>query len=84
MGVERKIVQKRCVFFFLGKHHDNKFLNSKILLSRNFAVIAQAPKLLRGSIKKAAASFGQEGTVPEPPFAKPPFFDFPYLSLYLS
>ena len=29
---------------FLGKHHDNKNVKVHILLSRNFVVIAQAPK----------------------------------------
>ena len=32
-------------FFFVGKRHDNKILKVKILLSRNFVVMAQAPKL---------------------------------------
>ena len=43
MGVERRIVQKRC--FFLGKHHDNQILKVQILLSRNVVVMAQAPSL---------------------------------------
>ena len=29
---------------FRGKRHDNRILKVKILLSRNFVVIAQAPK----------------------------------------
>ena len=41
-GAERKIVQN-AVFFFRGKRHDNKILNVRILLSRNFVVITQAP-----------------------------------------
>ena len=39
-GAERKIVQNA---FFRGKRHDNKILNVRILLSRNFVVMAQAP-----------------------------------------
>ena len=42
MGAERKIVQNAG---FRGKRHDNKILKVQILLSRNFVVIAQAPKL---------------------------------------
>ena len=42
MGVERKIVQKK-MLFLLGKRHDNIILNLKLLLSRNFVVVAQAP-----------------------------------------
>ena len=38
----RKIVQNA---IFHGKRHDNKILKVNILLSRNFAVMAQAPKL---------------------------------------
>ena len=41
MGAERKIVQNAV---FLGKRHDNKILKVQILLSRNFVVMAQAPK----------------------------------------
>ena len=41
-GAERKIVQN-AVFFFRGKRHDNKILKVQILLSKDFAVIAQAP-----------------------------------------
>ena len=37
---ERKIVQNA---IFHGKHHDNKILKVKMLLSRNFVVMAQAP-----------------------------------------
>ena len=40
LGAERKIVQK--MLFFVGKRHDNKILNVRIILSRNFVVIAQA------------------------------------------
>ena len=39
-GAERKSVQNA---IFHGKRHDNKILKLKILLSRNFVVIAQAP-----------------------------------------
>ena len=38
-GAERKIFQNA---IFRGKRHDNKILNVKILLSRNFVVMAQA------------------------------------------
>ena len=38
----RKIVQNA---IFHGKRHDNKILKVKILLSRNFVVMAQAPSL---------------------------------------
>ena len=31
------------MLFFRGKRHDNKILKVKILLSRNFVVMAQAP-----------------------------------------
>ena len=34
----------KTIFFFRGKRHDNKILKVHILLSRNFVVIAQAPK----------------------------------------
>ena len=41
-GVGRgRVVQKRC---FRGKRHDNKILKVQMLLSRNFVVIAQAPR----------------------------------------
>ena len=43
LGAERKIVQN-AVFFVRGKRHDNKILEVLILLSRNFVVIARAPK----------------------------------------
>ena len=33
--------------FFHGKRHDNKMLKVKIVLSRNFVVMAQAPSLER-------------------------------------
>ena len=48
MWVERRIVQKRCFFFFVAKRHDNQILKVLILLSRNFVVIAEAPILGRG------------------------------------
>ena len=38
---ERKMVQNA---IFHGKRHDNKILKVKILLSRNFVVMAHAPK----------------------------------------
>ena len=41
-GAERKIVQNA---IFHGRRHDNKILKVKILLSRNFVVMAQAPIL---------------------------------------
>ena len=41
-GAGRKIVQNA---IFHGKRHDNKILKVKILLSRNFVVMAQAPSL---------------------------------------
>ena len=34
---------------FHGKRHDNKILNVKILLSNNFVVMAQAPKIFPNS-----------------------------------
>ena len=45
-GARRKIVQNA---IFQGKRHDNKILKVRILLSRNFVVMAQAPKLLKPS-----------------------------------
>ena len=50
-GAERKIVQNA---IFHGKRHDNKILKVKILLSRNFVVMAQAPRRSPGRF----ASFG--------------------------
>ena len=41
-GAERKIVQNG---IFRGKRNDNKILKVKILLSRDFVVMAQAPSL---------------------------------------
>ena len=35
------------MLFFRGKRHDNKILKVKILLSRNFVVMAQASKLIK-------------------------------------
>ena len=43
-GAGRKIVQNA---IFHGKRHDNKILKVKILLSRNFVVMAQAPIMIR-------------------------------------
>ena len=37
------------MLFFHGKRHDNKILKVKILLSRNFVVMAQAPIVTRQS-----------------------------------
>ena len=37
--------------FFHGKRHDNKNLKVKMLLSRNFVVMALAPKLVRISLR---------------------------------
>ena len=47
LGAERKIVQNAV---FRGKRHDNKILKVQIFLSRNFVVMAQAPRypLLQG------------------------------------
>ena len=42
-GAERKIVQNA---FFHGKRHDNKISKVKMLLSRDFVVMAQAPNNL--------------------------------------
>ena len=41
LGAERKIVQNAV---FRGKRHDNKILKVQILLSKNFVVMAQAPR----------------------------------------
>ena len=41
-GAGRKIAQNA---FFHGKRHDNKISKVKIVLSRNFVVMAQAPTL---------------------------------------
>ena len=46
-GAERKIFPKRC---FSSERHDNKILKVKILLSRNFVVMAQAPRIARVSV----------------------------------
>ena len=43
-GAERKIVQNA---IFRGKRHDHKILKVKIVLSRNFVVMAQAPMEFR-------------------------------------
>ena len=45
-GAGRKIVQNAILH---GKRYDNKFLNVKMLLSRNFVVMAQAPIVGRGT-----------------------------------
>ena len=44
-GAERKILQNA---IFRGKRHDNKILKVKILSSRNFVVMAQAPRIHLG------------------------------------
>ena len=41
-GAGRKIAQKAILH---GKRHDNKILKVKMLLSSNFVVMAQAPKI---------------------------------------
>ena len=43
-GAGRKIVQN---VFFHGKRHDNEILKVQILLSRNYVVMAQAPRFAR-------------------------------------
>ena len=40
--------------FFMGKLHDNKILKVKILLSRNFVVMAQAPILFQLLLRRAS------------------------------
>ena len=47
-GAERKFVQNA---IFHGKRHDNKILKVNILLSRNFVVVAQAPKKAQGLVR---------------------------------
>ena len=47
-GAAGKIVQNA---IFHGKRHDNKILKVKILLSRNFVVMAQAPNFHRVLIR---------------------------------
>ena len=49
MGAERKIGQNAV---FHGKRHENKILKVQILLSRNFVVIAQAPKICKTSERR--------------------------------
>ena len=46
-GAERKLVQNA---FFRGKRHDNEILKAKILLSKNFVVMAQAPKIAMAQV----------------------------------
>ena len=43
MGAEKRIVQDAV---FRGKRHDTKILNVQISSSRNFVVIAQAPRVI--------------------------------------
>ena len=59
-GAGRKIVQNA---IFRGKRHDNKILKVKILLSRNFVVMAQAPKERGGfpSLEKGQFPLGKVG-----------------------
>ena len=57
MRTERKIVQTAV---FRGKRHDNKVLKVQILLSRNLAVIAQAPKIRVPGVKKRGDKGGGE------------------------
>ena len=49
-GAGRKIVQNA---IFHGKRRDNKILKVKILLSRNFVVVAQAPTQIGTNRKKS-------------------------------
>ena len=53
-GAERKIVQNA---IFRGKRHDNKILKVKMLLSRNFVVMAQAPRVSHGLLPLRAQTF---------------------------
>ena len=49
---------------FRGKRHDNKILKVKILLSRNFVVMAQAPYLsaaLEKKTRKEKQKTGKDG-----------------------
>ena len=43
-GREENCPKMLFFFFFHGKRHDNKILKVQIILSRNFVVMAQAPK----------------------------------------
>ena len=61
MGAEREIAQKRC--FSLGKRHDNISLKVQILLSRNFVVMAQAPKN-RGAVHEVSILSGTSLSLP--------------------
>ena len=55
-GAERKIVQND--FIFRGKRHDNIILKVKIVLSRNFVVMAQAPNLSDTHLLHAMPAMG--------------------------
>ena len=57
-GAERKIAQNA---IFRGKRHDNKILKVNILLSRNFVVMAQAPKLVYEILRRVCRFVGGEG-----------------------
>ena len=46
-GGQRGKSSKNAVF--RGKRHDNKILKVKFLLSKNFVVVAQAPRLPKGT-----------------------------------
>ena len=60
-GAGRKIVQNA---IFHGKRHDNKFLKVQILLSRNYVVMAQAPRIVSKNSGDFLAKFGENsGTI---------------------
>ena len=59
LGAERKGNRPKTHFFFRGKRHDNEILNLHILSSRNFVVIAQAPKVVQ-----SRANLLKSGTFP--------------------
>ena len=44
-GQRGKLSTNAVSYFFRGKRHNNKFLKMQILLSRNFVVIAQVPRV---------------------------------------
>ena len=51
---------------FRGKRHDNKILKVQILLSRNFVVIAQAPKFERKTEPKLTMAIPKKQETPHP------------------
>ena len=61
-GAERKIVQNA---IFHGKRHDNKILKVKMLSSRNFVVMAQAPSFAKKN-KIAPQNWGLLGFFSQP------------------